>query len=48
MIVGATNDLDTFKINNAASNPQAGALIDNLKDDIANRPVGQADAGSLV
>lgn len=46
MRVGSAADLDRIKTNNPI--PNEGALIDNLKDDIANRPQGQPDVGSLV
>lgn len=46
MRVGSQADLEGLKANNPIANE--GALIDNLKDDIANRPPGQPDVGSLV
>jgi hypothetical protein len=46
MRIGSTADLNGIKANNPISNE--GALIDNLKSDIANRPAGQPDVGSLV
>ncbi len=46
MRVGSTADLNGIKANNPIVNE--GALIDNLKSDIANRPAGQPDVGSLV
>ena len=36
--MGSTADLNGLKANNPV--PNEGALIDNLKSDIANRPAG--------
>jgi hypothetical protein len=38
MRIGSTADLNNMKANNPI--PNEGPLIDNLKDDIANRPQG--------
>jgi hypothetical protein len=46
MRVGSQSNLEGLKADNPI--PNEGQLIDNLKDDIANRPDGQPDVGSLV
>jgi hypothetical protein len=46
MRVGSRANLEALKADNPI--PNEGQLIDNLKDDIANRPEGQPDVGSLV
>ena len=46
MRVGSSSDLDKLKTTNPIADE--GPLIDNLKEDIANREAGQPDSGNLL